>query len=154
MGGCLSNGRGEEGLSGGTLTYVFSRVWRSAEEGKGHEQVVYNVFVNKTRDWKGIMVRLVTSRGRNANNLFCQRASAAFPLFFLFFLFFFTPSFFTRYSPLGALDQVLDVIWCCTGPLFQRLHQISSPRREMGPNGGLAVAVPPGTGVHSAWALG
>ena len=56
--------------------------------------------------------------------------------------------------PVGALDQVLDVIWGCTGPLFQSLYQISSPRREMGHIGGLVVAVPPGTGVHSAWALG
>ena len=63
---------------------------------------MYNVFINKTRDWKGIMVRLVTSRGRNANNLFCQRASAAFPLFFLFFLFFFHPLIFHPLFAIGG----------------------------------------------------
>jgi hypothetical protein len=108
MGGCLSNGRGEEGLSGGTLTYVFSRVWRSAEEGKGHEQVVYNVFVNKTRDWKGIMVRLVTSRGRNAT-LFNNGRPPAHPLFFFFFFFF----FFFDFSESSLLLLWFACLRCC-----------------------------------------
>ena len=48
---------------------------------------MYNVFINKTRDWKGIMVRLVTSRGRKCKQFILSTGQRGFSLFFFFFFF-------------------------------------------------------------------
>ena len=48
--------RGREEAKRKNYERFFLRVGRGAEEGKGHEQVVFNAFDNKTREWNGFMV--------------------------------------------------------------------------------------------------